>query len=111
MRIRQGDIFLADLNPIRGHEQAGFRPVLVLQNNTLNHNLNTVIVVPITTNMSAKGLLTTFFLNKETSGLKYDSIVLLFQIRTLDKTRLKKRVEGVAEECFAQIKDQFKFIF
>lgn len=111
MQIRQGDIFLADLNPIRGHEQAGFRPVLVLQNNTLNHNLNTVVIAPLTTNLSAKGLLTTFFIEKKNSGLKYDSIILLFQIRTLDKARLEKKVRNVSEECFAQIKDQFKFIF
>jgi mRNA interferase MazF len=55
MRIEQGDIFLADLNPVKGHEQAGFRPVLIMQNNILNQHLSTVIIVPITANLKAKG--------------------------------------------------------
>lgn len=49
--ICQGDIYFTDLNPIKGHEQAGFRPVLIMQNNILNKNLNTVIIAPITSNI------------------------------------------------------------
>jgi mRNA interferase MazF len=92
MKILQGDIFMADLSPTMESEQAGFRPVLVIQNNTLNKNLNTVIIVPITGNLRAKGRLTTFLLNKENSDLKKESIALLFQIRTIDKARLKQQV-------------------
>ena len=63
--VRQGDIFTADLNPVKGHEQAGFRPVLVLQNNILNANLHTVIIAPVTKNLRARGYLTTYFLDKK----------------------------------------------
>ncbi|MBU4332552.1 type II toxin-antitoxin system PemK/MazF family toxin [Patescibacteria group bacterium] len=111
MTIHQGEIYLANLNPIKGHEQAGFRPVLILQNNILNKNLSTVIIAPITSNLKAKGRLTTYFLSKEISGLDRDSVVLLFQIRTLDKERLQKRVGILSKEEFREIKQQLRFIF
>ncbi|MFA6917848.1 MAG: type II toxin-antitoxin system PemK/MazF family toxin, partial [Candidatus Gracilibacteria bacterium] len=91
MKIEQGDIYMANLNPTKGHEQAGMRPVLVMQNDILNKNLSTVIIAPITSNLSSKGLLTTWFLSGKTSGLNIDSVVLLFQIRTVDKLRLEKQ--------------------
>lgn len=112
MNISQGDIFLADLNPTKGHEQSGYRPVLVLQNNFLNNNLNTVIIAPITSQIeNAKGRITTFFLEEKISGLKKDSIVLLFQIRTLDKKRLKRRVASLDTSVFEQVKKQMGFVF
>jgi len=111
MKINQGDIFLADLNPVKGHEQSGYRPVLVMQNDILNNNLTTVIIAPITSNLAAKGKLTTFFLPKEKSKLNVDSVVLLFQIRTLDKLRLRKKITTLGERDFVEIKEQLKFIF
>ena len=111
MTIRQGDIFLADLNPIKGHEQAGYRPVLIMQNDSLNRNLNTAIIAPITSNLQAKGKLTTYFLSKKDSKLGKDSVVLLFQIRTLDIRRLQKKVICIKKENFLEIKRQLKFIF
>jgi len=111
MEILQGDIFLADLNPVKGHEQAGYRPVLVMQNDLLNRNLNTVIVAPIISNLKAKGRLTTFFLSCDESGLDRDSVVLLFQLRTIDKSRLEKKILNLGSECFAGVKAQLKFIF
>ncbi|MBA3046911.1 type II toxin-antitoxin system PemK/MazF family toxin [Patescibacteria group bacterium] len=111
MIIRQGDIYLADLNPIKGHEQAGFRPVLIMQNNILNSNLNTAIIAPITSNLKAKGKLTTYFLSKNISGLGKDSIILLFQIRILDKRRLQKKVISLNKGEFLEIKNQLRFIF
>lgn len=83
---------MVNLNPVKGHEQAGLRPALVIQQDTLNHYLNTVIVAPITSNLSLKGKLTTHFLSKKESGLKQDSLILLYQIRTIDKIRLIKKV-------------------
>ena len=106
----QGDIFMADLNPVKGHEQAGLRPVLVLQNNILNKNLNTVIIAPITTNLKAKGYITTFFLDK-TLGMKHESIALLYQIRTLDKMRLKRRVARLPMESIQAVKQQLFLVF
>ena len=84
-------IFWADLNPVKGHEQAGIRPVLILQNNILNENLSTILVAPITTNLKAKGFLTTYFLTKKESHLEHDSVILLYQIRTIDKQRLQSK--------------------
>jgi mRNA interferase MazF len=110
-QIKQGDIYLADLNPVKGHEQGGFRPVLVLQNDILNANLNTVIIAPITKNLSAKGYLTTFFLNKKISRLTHDSVALLYQIRTLDKERLKKPVSSLGAALFKDIKKQLFLVF
>ena len=109
--IQQGDIFLADLNPVKGHEQSGYRPVLVMQNNILNTNLNTVLIAPITSNLQAKGKLTTFFLPQKLSKLHYDSVVLFFQMRTIDTSRLEKLLTHISHEEFIFIKDQLRFIF
>ena len=109
--MRQGDIYLTNLNPIKGHEQAGFRPVLIMQNNILNNNLNTVIIAPITSNLKAKGKLTTYFLPKKISKFKNDSVILLFQIRTLDKNRLQKRISYLNKNDFFEIKGQLRFVF
>jgi len=111
MKFRQGDIYLVDLNPVKGHEQSGYRPVLVMQNNFLNKNLNTVIVAPLTTNLQAKGKLTTFFLSENETKLKKDSVVLLFQIRTIDKNRLKKKISSLKQNLFYEVKKQLNFIF
>lgn len=111
MQILQRGIYLANLNPAKGHEQAGFRPVLVLQNDILNKHLTTVIVAPITSNLKAKDRLTTHFLPRDESGLDKNSVVLLFQIRTLDKSRLEKKVSLLPASIFADIKTQLKFLF
>ena len=109
--INQGDIYLANLDPIKGHEQAGVRPVVILQNNVLNRNLNTVIVAPLTSNLSAKGRVTTCFLPKKKAGLKIDSVALFFQIRTLDKSRLIKEVGHISKKDFSQIRVKMMRVF
>ena len=63
--MNQGNIYLADLDPVRGHEQAGYRPVLILQNDIFNRHLSTVIVVPFSTNMKAQGKFSTYFVPKK----------------------------------------------
>ena len=108
-QIKQGEIYFADLNPVKGHEQDGYRPVLILQNNLLNKHLNTVIIAPITTNLKAKGLLTTYFLPQK--KLKHDSVVLLYQIRTIDKARLKNRIFALSSYELANIREQLSLIF
>ena len=109
--IKQGWIFMADLNPVKWHEQAWFRPVLVMQNNILNNNLNTVVVAPITSNLKAKWKITTYYLDKKKSKLAHDSVVLLFQIRTIDKVRLKKNITILDDSMVNEIKKQFQFVF
>jgi mRNA interferase MazF len=111
MEITQGDIFLADLNPVKGHEQAGFRPVLVLQNNILNRHLRTVVIAPITSNLQLKGFMTTFFLNNKNSKLKKDSLALLFQIRTIDKSRLVKKTGELNQNNFSHLRVKLMRIF
>lgn len=84
--IRRGDIYHADLNPILGSEQGGYRPVLVIQNNRGNKHSPTVIVAAITSRPKHK--MPTHVLLKGIEGLEKDSVVLLEQLRTVDKKRL-----------------------
>lgn len=109
--IYQGEIYLSDLNPTKGHEQSGHRPVLIMQNNILNQNLSTVVIIPITSNLKHKDNLTAYYLKKESSFLKNDSLALLFQIRSIDKLRLIKRVGNVSGEEFLNIKKKLNNIF
>ncbi len=111
MDVQQGDIALTNLNPTRGHEQAGFRPVLIMQTNILNKHLSTVIIAPITTNLSAQGKLTTHLLAKDVSGLDYDSVVLVHQIRALDKQRLEKKIANIPRGEFQKIRKKLLFVF
>ena len=89
MAIRKGDVFFCNLDPTFGHEQRGTRPVVVLQNDTANSKLKTIMVAPLTSNLRAKGFLLTVLVEAKSSGLPKDSVILLFQIRTLDKRRFK----------------------
>jgi mRNA interferase MazF len=109
--IKQGEIYLANLNPVQGHEQAGCRPVLIMQNDILNKNLNTVLIAPLTSNLKAKGKLTTFFLDQKQSGLSQDSVVLLFQLRTIDMSRLQQKLSKLLPEDFLAMKEQLRFVF
>lgn len=108
---QHGGIYLVDLNPTKGHEQGGFRPVLILQNNSLNKHLSTVIIAPITSNLKAKGHLTTHFLEKSDSKLSQDSVVLLHQIRCIDKSRLKKFVHKLPVKRVLKLRQQLGLIF
>ncbi len=108
--VNQWDIYLANLNPVQWHEQSWFRPVLIIQNNILNKNLNTVVVAPITSNTKAKWKMTTYFL-WQISWLQKDSIALLFQIRTIDKSRLTSKIWSIDKDEFLLIKKQLMFVF
>lgn len=109
--VKQAEIYFAYLDPVKGHEQAGNRPVLILQNDILNKHLNTVVIAPITSNLNAAGYLTTYLLDKKTSKLKTDSVVLIHQIRTIDKVRLKKKSGALSMEEFRKIKAKMTLIF
>lgn len=109
MNIAQGDIFLADLNPVKGHEQSGIRPVIVLQKTLLNQKLNTVMIVPLTSNKKAKNFLLTHFLPKKITNLNHDSVALVFQVRTIDKSRLTKRVAQLSSQQITLIKEKLNY--
>lgn len=92
MEINRGEIYYADLSPVVGSEQGGIRPVLVVQNNVGNKYSPTVIVAAITSQLTKAKLPTHIELKKEVYNLPKDSVVLLEQIRTLDKRRLKEKL-------------------
>lgn len=95
--IRRGDIFFADLNPVRGSEQGGLRPVLVIQNNIGNRHSPTVIIAPITSKLKKNGLPTHVGLPRDI-GLPAKSMVLLEQVRTIDKSRLSNYIAALDDE-------------
>ena len=90
--IRRGDIYYADLNPVIGSEQGGTRPVLIISNDTGNKYSPTVIIAAITSRVRTKAKLPTHTAIKDFEGLSKDSVILLEQIRTIDKKRLKEKV-------------------
>ena len=90
--VRRGDIFYADLSPVVGSEQGGVRPVLIVQNDTGNRHSPTVIAAAITSQTGKARLPTHISLSALSCGLPKDSIILLEQIRTLDKRRLREHM-------------------
>lgn len=92
MTIKRGDIFYADLSPVVGSEQGGLRPVLIVQNDVGNKYSPTVIAAAITSQQTKNNLPTHIRINASCCGLAKDSIVLLEQIRTIDKQRLKEKM-------------------
>ena len=92
MQIRRGDIYYADLSPVVGSEQGGVRPVLVIQNDVGNRHSPTVICAAITSRMNKAKLPTHIELNAARYHMVKESVILLEQLRTIDKTRLKDRI-------------------
>lgn len=86
---RRGDIYYVDLNPVCGSEQGGLRPVVVIQNNSGNRHAPTLIVAMVTTKTTKKPRLPTHYLIKNNDAFTEPSIVLLEQLRTIDKKRVK----------------------
>lgn len=103
MVIKRGDIFYADLRPVIGSEQGGIRPVLIVQNDTGNKHSPTVIVVAITSKMNKAKLPTHIELSSKKYGIVKDSVILLEQIRTIDKSRLKEKVCHLDEDVIKKI--------
>ena len=90
--VKRGDIYYADLSPVVGSEQGGMRPVLIVQNDTGNRHSPTVIAAAITSQTGKARLPTHIELSARSYGLTRDSVILLEQIRTLDKSRLRERM-------------------
>lgn len=101
--IKRGDIFYADLNPVIGSEQGGTRPVLIISNDIGNRHSPTVIVAAITSRVHTKAKLPTHTAVNDFEGLDRDSIVLLEQIRTVDKKRLKQYMGMMPAETMARV--------
>ena len=90
--VKRGDIYYADLSPVVGSEQGGMRPVLIVQNDTGNKHSPTVIAAAITSQTGKARLPTHIELSARSVGLNRDSVILLEQIRTIDKSRLRERM-------------------
>ena len=101
--VRRGDIYYADLSPVVGSEQGGVRPVLIVQNDTGNRHSPTVIAAAITSQLGKARLPTHISLAAQGSGLPKDSVILLEQIRTLDKRRLRERMGRVDSAVMEQV--------
>lgn len=99
----RGDVYFADLSPVIGSEQGGFRPVLIVQNDIGNKYSPTVIVSAITSQIQKARLPTHVELPAHLSGLDRDSVVLLEQVRTIDKKRLKKRVSRLDDYVMSKV--------
>jgi mRNA interferase MazF len=106
--IRRSDIFWADLDPVKGSEQGKTRPVLIIQNDTGNEISPVTITACITSNLSRKDYPTNVFITAKETGLSSDSVVLLNQIRTLDKTRLQKKIGSVPKLKMLEVGEALK---
>lgn len=109
--VKRGDIFYADLSPVVGSEQGGTRPVLIIQNNMGNKHSPTVIAAAITSQMNKAKLPTHIELIGPTVGLTKNSVVLLEQIRTIDKRRLKEHMGRLDEETMNRVDDAIAVSF
>ncbi len=103
MDVTRGDVYYADLNPVVGSEQGGVRPVLVIQNNIGNKYSPTVIVAAITSKIEKAKLPTHVEIPADKSNLNRDSVVLLEQIRTIDKKRLKRHVTHLNDNILKRV--------
>ncbi|MBQ8683945.1 MAG: type II toxin-antitoxin system PemK/MazF family toxin [Clostridia bacterium] len=111
MTVHRGDIYYADLSPVVGSEQGGIRPVLIVQNDVGNRFSPTVIAAAITSQKDKTRLPTHIQLQAVGSGLAKDSIVLLEQIRTLDKRRLKERMGRLDEVSMNRVDQALQVSF
>jgi len=103
LTIKRGDIYYADLSPVVGSEQGGVRPVLIVQNDVGNRYSPTVIAAAITSQKEKNNLPTHIYLSARDCGLTRDSIVLLEQIRTIDKRRLREHMGSVSGDSMEEI--------
>ncbi len=109
MSIKRGEIYYADLSPVVGSEQGGVRPVLIVQNDVGNRYSPTVIAAAITSQKDKAKLPTHIELNAESCGLAKNSVVLLEQVRTIDKKRLKEKMGELPPEAMSNVNSAIKF--
>lgn len=111
MNVRRGDIYYADLSPVVGSEQGGMRPVLIVQNDVGNRYSPTVIAAAITSKTSKSKLPTHIEVFADRYGLAKDSVILLEQIRTIDKTRLKEKMGHLDDAVMDRVNDAITVSF
>ncbi len=111
MIVKRGDIYYADLSPVIGSEQGGIRPVLIVQNDVGNKYSPTVIASAITSQINKAKLPTHIEINAQEYGLSKDSVILLEQIRTLDKKRLREKIGHLDDESMVTVNDALSVSF
>lgn len=111
MNIKRGDIYYADLSPVIGSEQGGLRPVLIVQNDIGNKYSPTVIAAAITSKISKAKLPTHIDVPGDDTGLAKDSVILLEQIRTIDKKRLKEKMGHLDENTMTSVNNAIQVSF
>lgn len=109
--VKRGEIYYADLSPVVGSEQGGIRPVLIIQNDVGNRYSPTVIAAAITSQREKAKLPTHISLIAESCGLTKDSVILLEQIRTIDKRRLKERMGSIPSDAMKQVNHALEISF
>ena len=111
MIVKRGEIYYADLSPVVGSEQGGVRPVMIIQNDVGNKYSPTVIVAAITSQINKAKMPTHIEIDAQGYGLSRDSVVLLEQVRTLDKKRLKEKIGMADEEIMEKVNDALAISF
>jgi mRNA interferase MazF len=101
--LRRGEIWWAELGPYRDQEQTGRRPVVVWQSDSLTARLQSVLVVPLTTNLDRARLAGTALISASEPGLRSDSVALAFQMRAIPRASLKTRVRALSPPEFAEL--------
>jgi len=109
--IKRGDIFYADLSPVVGSEQGGVRPVLIIQNDIGNKYSPTVIAAAITSQINKAKLPTHIEISAKEYGLQKDSVILLEQIRTIDKKRLREKIGHLDDELMDKVNEALAISF
>ena len=111
MIVKRGDIYYADLSPVVGSEQGGIRPVLVIQNDRGNKYSPTVIAAAITSQINKAKMPTHIELAAKDYGLNKDSVILLEQIRTIDKRRLREKIGRIDDGLMASVNNALSISF
>lgn len=111
MIVKRGDIYYADLSPVVGSEQGGVRPVLIVQNNVGNKFSPTVIAAAITSQINKAKMPTHIEIGAADYGLSKDSVILLEQVRTIDKKRLKERIGHLNENLMDRVNEAIGISF
>jgi mRNA interferase MazF len=105
MNLKRGDVWLADLNPTQGSEQAGIRPIIIFQNDLVSRFSTTTITIPLTTNQRRATLPICLLIKEGDGGLTENSVALCFQMRVLDKSRLIRKLGQLNPDTIAQLEE------
>lgn len=111
MTLKRGDIWLADLSLSQGSEQSGTRPVILFQNDAITTYSNTIIAIPLTSNLRRGELPSSVIIEKEPVGLVQTSVALCHQVRVMDKNRLIRKLASLTPELLDQVEEKILFTF